>query len=139
MGSKSQRKGASGERELAGILRDHGYAESERGGSMTFGSVPDVVGLPGIHIEVKRVEKLNVMEAMEQSIRDSEVMKDGTPALFHRRNRKPWLVTMRLDDWLRLYGHSVVTDPNASFTAHDKANSQSRRQHDVKEDPNDPR
>ena len=54
-------------------------------------------------IEVKRVEKLNVMEAMEQSIRDSEWMQDGVPALFHRRNRKPWLVTMRLVDWLKLY------------------------------------
>ncbi|MDD6200230.1 MAG: hypothetical protein PUB93_03060, partial [Firmicutes bacterium] len=67
------------------------------------GEVPDLSGLPGIHIEVKRVEKLNVGEAMEQSIRDSERMRDGMPALFHRRNRKPWLVTMRLVDWLQLY------------------------------------
>ena len=67
------------------------------------GEVPDLTGLPGIHIEVKRVEKLNVVEAMEQSIRDSERMKDGIPALFHRRNRKPWLVTMRLEDWIPLY------------------------------------
>ena len=68
------------------------------------GEVPDLTGLPGIHIEVKRVEKLNVCEAMEQSIRDSERMGDGVPALFHRRNRKPWLVTMRLEDWLQFYG-----------------------------------
>ena len=63
----------------------------------------DITGLPGIHIEVKRVEKLNVCEAMEQSIRDSERMGDGLPVLFHRRNRKPWLVTMRLEDWMRMY------------------------------------
>lgn len=31
---------------------------------------------------------------------------DGIPALFHRRNRKPWLVTMRLTDWLQLYKES---------------------------------
>ena len=67
------------------------------------GDVPDLTGLSGIHIEVKRVEKLNVMEAMEQSIRDSERMGDGVPALFHRRNRKPWLVTMRLEDWISMY------------------------------------
>ena len=58
--------------------------------SQSFGEVPDL-------------EKLNVVEAMEQSIRDSERMKDGIPALFHRKNRKPWLVTMRLSDWLKLY------------------------------------
>lgn len=102
MGSKSQRKGADGERELAALLSDHGY-DCRRGGSLSFGEVPDLFGLHGIHIEVKRVEKLNVVEAMEQSIRDSERMRDGMPALFHRRNRKPWLVTMRLVDWLQLY------------------------------------
>ena len=105
MGSKSQRKGADGERELARILIDHGY-ECQRGGSLSFGGVPDLTGLPGIHIECKRVEKLNVSEAMEQSIRDSERMRDGIPALFHRKNRKPWLVTMRLSDWIQLYKDS---------------------------------
>lgn len=101
-GKGSQRKGAEGERELAEILQQYGY-DCSRGGSMTFGEVADITGLPGIHIEVKRVEKLNVVEAMEQSIRDSERMRDGLPALFHRRNRKPWLVTMQLRDWLKLY------------------------------------
>lgn len=103
MGSKSQRKGEAGERELAALLSAAGY-ECQRGGSLSFGEIPDVLGLPGIHIEVKRVEKLNVVEAMEQAIRDSDRMLDGMPALFHRRNRKPWLVTMRLEDWLKLYG-----------------------------------
>lgn len=84
------------------ILRDHGYPV-ERGGSMTYGTVPDLYGLPGIHIEVKRVEKLNVPDAMQQSVRDAERFHDGLPALFHRRNCQPWLVTMRLSDWLRLY------------------------------------
>lgn len=103
MGKSSQRKGAAGERELAALLSAAGY-ECQRGGSLSFGEIPDVLGLPGIHIEVKRVEKLNVVEAMEQAIRDSDRMLDGMPALFHRRNRKPWLVTMRLQDWLKLYG-----------------------------------
>lgn len=75
-----------------------------------WGEVPDLTGLPGIHIEVKRVEKLNVVEAMEQSIRDSERMADGVPALFHRRNRKPWLVTMRLEDWISLYREGQIGD-----------------------------
>ena len=103
MGKMSQRKGAAGERELAALLSAAGY-ECQRGGSLSFWEIPDVLGLQGIHIEVKRVEKLNVGEAMEQAIRDSDRMLDGMPALFHRRNRKPWLVTMRLEDWLKLYG-----------------------------------
>ena len=99
MGRASQRKGAAGERELAAILRGRGY-DIERGGSLSYGEVPDLVGLPGVHIEVKRVERLNVPE--DQATRDADRF-GGFHALFHRRSRPPWLVTMRLADWLELY------------------------------------
>lgn len=99
---KSQKKGRAGEIELSKILNTYGIPAAP-GNPLNFGSVPDVIGIPGIHIEVKRVEKLNVGEAMNQAIRDSEKFHDGMPALFHRRNRQPWLVTMRLDDWMKLY------------------------------------
>ena len=102
MGAASQRKGASGERELAAVLTGYGY-EIKRGGSLSFGEVPDLVGLPGVHIEVKRVERLNVPEAMQQAVNDSQRFQDGIPALFHRRNRQPWLVTVRLEDFMQLY------------------------------------
>ena len=71
MGRSSQRKGADGERELAAILRERGY-DVERGGSLTYGEIPDLTSLPGVHIEVKRVERLNVSEAMSQAIWDSK-------------------------------------------------------------------
>lgn len=45
MGRASQKKGATGERELAAILQEYGY-DCTRGGSLTFGSVADVTGLP---------------------------------------------------------------------------------------------
>ena len=98
----SQRKGAEGERELARVLEAEGYSV-ERGGSLSFGEKPDLYGLPGIHIECKRRERLNVSEAMGQAVRDSEKFGDGDPAVFHRRSREPWLVTMRFSDWLKLY------------------------------------
>ena len=98
-GRGSQRKGADGERELAAVLREYGY-DMERGGSLSFGEVPDLVGLPGVHIECKRVERLNVPAAMQQAVKDSQRFRDGMPALFHRRNRQPWLVTIRLEDFM---------------------------------------
>ena len=102
MGKASQRKGAEGERELAELLRSQGY-DVRRGGSMSFGEVPDLEGLPDIHIEVKRVERLNISEAMAQAVRDAERFRDGAPTVFHRRSREPWLVTQRLEDWLKIY------------------------------------
>lgn len=103
MGKSSQRKGRAGELELVDLLRAHGFSDVWPGKPQSYGTEPDIVGLPGVHIEVKRVERLNVGEAMSQAIRDAERFNDGVPALFHRRNRQPWLVTMRLSDWMGLY------------------------------------
>lgn len=101
-GKSSQRKGACAERELAGILQAHGYPV-KRGGSLTFGNVPDLTGLPGIHVECKRHEKLNLCAALRQAAEDSQHFGDGLPAVFHRRNREGWVVSMTLDDWMQLY------------------------------------
>lgn len=102
MGRSSQVKGRAGEQELARLLRQHGY-EIERGGALSFGERPDLMGLPGVHIECKRVERLNLDTAMAQAIRDSARFGDGAPAVFHRRNRQAWMVTMLLEDWMGLY------------------------------------
>ncbi len=70
---------------------------------VSYGATPDLNGLPGVHIECKRVERLNVLEAMAQAERDALRFQDGAPAVFHRRSRSPWLVTMKLEDWIKLY------------------------------------
>lgn len=102
MGRASQRKGRAGELEIVKVLQAHGIP-AEPGQAASYGSTPDVIGIPGIHAEIKRVERLNVSEAMAQAVRDGEKFQDGAPALFHRRNRSPWLATMRLEDWILLY------------------------------------
>lgn len=97
----SRQKGARGERELSKVLRGYGF--SARRGQQYHGGAesPDVIGLKGIHIECKRVERLNIDDAIAQSIRDAG---DDMPVVIHRKNRKDWLVTMRLDDFMKLYG-----------------------------------
>lgn len=103
MSINSKDKGKRGERELANLLREHGYKEAKR--SVQYCGVngdADVIdALEGIHIECKRNERLNIYEAMEQAQTDAR--EGEKPAVFHRKNRKPWLVTMRLEDWLELY------------------------------------
>lgn len=97
----SRNKGAAGERELAGKLRDYGY--NARRGQQYSGANgdADVVGLPGIHIEVKRAERLNIDEAMEQARRDAR--EGEIPAVFHRKNGQPWKVTMDFEPWIGMY------------------------------------
>lgn len=103
MPKNSRAKGAAGERELAALLREAGFKDAKRGQQFSGlqGDADVVDALPGVHIECKRVERLNIDDAIEQSERDA---KEGEiPAVFHRKNRKKWLVTMRLDDWMKLY------------------------------------
>lgn len=97
----SRRKGAAGERELANVLKEYGY-EARRGQQFSGANGDaDVVGLPGVHIECKRVEKLNLDSAMEQAIRDAR--ENEIPAVFHRKNRTEWKVTLSLEDFMKLY------------------------------------
>ncbi len=103
----SRQKGAGGERELSHILRGYGY-DCRRGQQYSGANGDaDVVGLPGVHIECKRVERLNLSEAMKQAVRDAVAVE--VPAVFHRKNREGWLVTMRLDDWIKMYTASGTT------------------------------
>lgn len=101
-GRASRNKGAGAERELASLIRDNYGYPVHRG--KVFYCESDLVGLTGIHPEVKRVERLNVHGAMNQAITEADKRKDGLPTVFHRRDRGGWLVTMRLEDWIDLYG-----------------------------------
>lgn len=97
----SKQKGKAGELELARKLKEYGYDARRSVQYNGKDGQADVLGLPSIHIEAKRVERLNLYDAMDQAKRDA---KNGDkPAVFHRRNRSNWLVTMELDDFMKIY------------------------------------
>lgn len=97
----SRQKGAAGERELANLLKEYGY-DTHRGQQYSgINGDADVVGIPGLHIECKRVEKLNLDDAMEQSKRDAR--EGEMPVVIHRKNRQEWKVTLSLKDFIELY------------------------------------
>lgn len=97
----SRQKGARGERELASILKEYGY-DTRRGQQYSGANGDaDVVGLPGIHVEVKRVEALNIDKALDQSCRDAR--DSEIPVVMHRKDRKSWKVTLHLCDWMEMY------------------------------------
>ena len=99
--TNSRRKGAAGERELANILKGYGY-DARRGQQYSGANGDaDVVGLPGVHIECKRVEALNIDKAMEQAVSDAR--EGEIPAVFHRKNGKGWKVTLRLEEFMQIY------------------------------------
>ena len=101
LGKTSRDKGKRGERELAARLRYFGY-DAKRGVQYKGGEdSPDVIGLPGIHIECKRTERLDIYGALAQSKGDCG--KD-MPVVMHRKNNCEWVVIQPLDDWMALFG-----------------------------------
>lgn len=104
----SREKGKRGELELSRLFREQGF--DTRRGQQYCGANgdADVVGLPGIHIECKRVERLNIYDAMMQAKTDRK--KDEVPAVFHRKNNCGWLVTMEFEDFMRMYKESGISE-----------------------------
>lgn len=103
----SKQKGKNGELEFVHECEKYGfkkvYRTAQTNGKLEQ-SLADCEGLEGIHIEVKRVEALNIDKAMEQSIRDTKTKKEKRlPVVFHRKNRKPWKATMLFEDWVKIY------------------------------------
>lgn len=105
MATNGKRKGKEGELELARKLKEYGYDAKRSVQYNGKDGQADVIGLKDIHVEVKRVEKLNIYDAIAQAKRDA---KNGDkPTVFHRKNRCNWLVTMELDSFMELYEEAV--------------------------------
>ncbi len=97
MGAMSRNKGKNGELEFAKELTWLLECETCRGRQYHGRQdAPDVhTDIEGIHFEVKRVESLSLYPAMEQAAGDSGT---AVPVVAHRRNRKEWLLIIRMKD-----------------------------------------
>ena len=103
MGKYQRDKGARGEILWRNECRKNGFENVHRGCQLyqKGSEIADVVGLPGLHQEIKFVERLNVRAAMEQSERDAA--PGELPILAHKTSRKEWLVTLRAGDFFKMY------------------------------------
>ena len=99
--TNSREKGASFERQVANKIKEYGY-DSRRGQQYSGANGDaDVVGLPGIHIECKAVERLNIHTALKQS--ENDARPGEIPIVVHKKNYKPIVVTMLFEDWMKFY------------------------------------
>lgn len=102
MGKASRTKGARGELEIVALLHDHGWTRARRthdGREQAMrGDIAN--GPPGVYLEVKRQERLNVPAALDQVERDAPTT--DLPILIHRPSRHQWMATLPLDELLPL-------------------------------------
>jgi Holliday junction resolvase len=98
----SKKKGAAGEREFANLCKAEGFnVRRTQQYCGNTGDASDCVGLEGIHIEVKRVEALNIEKAMDQARNDCK--GESLPIVAHRKNKTKWKITMDAEDWFKIY------------------------------------
>lgn len=106
IGRASKAKGARFELEIAHYLQDHGYPDARRTAQHCgkTGDVGDVEGIAGLHIECKHVERLNLYSAYHQAVRDNSAKNsDDIPIVVHKKNREATLVSLSLDDFIKIF------------------------------------
>ena len=118
--ARSKQKGNEGERELARFLTEKGFP-ARRG--VTEGK--DISGgIPGFHIEAKRVERGNPYVWLDQAKKDAK--EDEIPLVCHRRNNREWLAVLPLADFL---DSVTVLDPLVLGRVVDELNKEKYKPH----------
>ena len=119
--SRMKNKGDGYERELAAYINEHtGIVTASRAPLSGGGCIgilsggADLLGVPELFIEAKRVERLNFHDAMRQAERNVEQTKSpDIPVVVNRKNRMPTgqsLCLLRLDDLLFFYRYYLKAE-----------------------------
>ena len=111
--SKQKRKGDTFERELATYFNETAdmntayRAPLSGGGKVNSHGGADLIGVPDLFVEAKRVERLNFMDAIRQAEKNSqETNSPETPIVINRRNRmttEESICFLRLKDFMKYY------------------------------------
>jgi hypothetical protein len=102
MGGRSSRnKGATAEREVAAIINSWLGTDMRRtplsGGMQWKG---DIQGWDGVHVEVKRCERLSIPAWCRQA--EADCPGGSIPLVVYRSSREPWRVVLTLEHLLHL-------------------------------------
>ncbi len=115
-GAGVRRKGHNFERAIAGILSEalgfqfrRGLHQTRSGGAETSDVIsPDI---PRLHIECKKGKRTNIKGALAQAHEDIKASKENRiPLIVTQDDRDDVLVTMRLQDWLKLAQKMTAED-----------------------------
>lgn len=115
----SRRKGAEAEVEFGHLLQSKGWLDARRGQQYSGGSgSPDVVGVPGVHFELKRTNSLRLYDAIDQS-RNDAAASGNMPVVAHRCDndrrkgtcRGEWLAILSIEDFLELLKKAGYAQP----------------------------
>jgi Holliday junction resolvase len=104
MGKMSRDKGGRGENAVKGMAAAHDFTavRSRSGGGQ---ARSDLVGIPGMAVEVKWVERESVRAWWEQAAENCDL---DVPVVAHKRNNRTWLATLELDELLAAWRRGLM-------------------------------
>tara|TARA_R110000803_G_scaffold148551_5_gene214032 strand:+ start:314 stop:736 length:423 start_codon:yes stop_codon:yes gene_type:complete len=112
--TNSNSKGKRAEREAAAALQRVFGVACRRSQQYAGGTdSADVIGVDGVHVEVKHQERMRLFDWVEQAVRDCG---QNVPVVLHKQNRKPWLITIQLDDVPRFVDTIAKNEAIANHT-----------------------
>lgn len=106
MGKSERRKGQVAERDVAAILSEYGFIARRTplsGGMDWKGDLRSPDGespIPGVHIEVKRQERLYIPSWIRQA--EADCPEGDTAIVVFRQSREPWRVVATLEHYLSI-------------------------------------
>lgn len=129
-GRSARTKGAAFERQVAALLREHGFPGAARGlgQARSGGEVADVDGTD-YWIECKARKAIDVHGAYAQGVK---ACGGKRPVLaVTKRDRETILATMALEDWLRLAGGFDATSPELEEQSRAEARARDAREKEL--------
>lgn len=104
MGKSQRTKGKVGERQVVQVFKEHGFPNAHR--SQQFSgkgeSSADVVGVDGLHLEVKLgYSYKTIYDFREQAERDCD--EGNIPVVCCRMDNHKWLAVLDLDDFIEIW------------------------------------
>lgn len=107
----SRQKGARGEREAAQYIRNYWGVHASRG--LQYQGSPDSPDvkqtMEDVNVEVKRTERFNPYQALDQACADAEI-----GLVLHRRSGRQWIMVLHARDFPKLvasYCRAVGAEP----------------------------
>lgn len=101
VGRAARNKGARGERQVRDIFRAFGFETVRRG--HVFDHESDVIGAPGIHIEVKYQKTAKIWKWIGQAEMEAKIKNDGQPVIWFRKDFEPWRVIVPAKLFMEMY------------------------------------
>jgi hypothetical protein len=98
----SRTKGKVGELEVCRILRDHGLPAQRTAPlqAATATSDADVLSLPGYFLEVRRRERVSIVQWSREA--EAAAPTGDAPVVLYRPSREPWRASLLLADLIPL-------------------------------------